>query len=210
MFFVDPYNDNEPAIIHDTAANWTAGNRVLQAGQFGVETDTQKFKIGDGVTAWNSLVYSTYTIAQITALLAGKQDVLTIDSVPTDGSLNPVQSNGVFDKLALKSDIIPRSGSVASSATPSIDVTLYDCYSITALATNITSVTISGTPGNFQPLLVRVLDNGTSRTVTLGSAFFDMGGGVTFSTTISKYTLIGCIYNATKGKFGVVRITTEV
>jgi hypothetical protein len=73
---IDPYNEDEPAIIHDIAANWTAGNRILQAGQFGVETDTGKFKIGDGVTGWNALVYSTYTIAQITALLSGKQNSL--------------------------------------------------------------------------------------------------------------------------------------
>lgn len=43
----------------DTAANWTSKNPVLAGGEIGVQlgalsTDT-KFKIGDGVTAWNSL-----------------------------------------------------------------------------------------------------------------------------------------------------------
>ena len=36
--------------------------------------------------------------------LSGKQNVLTFDSVPTDGSANPVESNGVYDALALKQD----------------------------------------------------------------------------------------------------------
>lgn len=38
-----------------TAAEWTAANRVLLEGEVGYETDTQKFKIGDGSTAWNAL-----------------------------------------------------------------------------------------------------------------------------------------------------------
>lgn len=43
----------------DTAANWTSNNPVLQAGQLGYETDTLKFKFGDGSTSWVSLSYST-------------------------------------------------------------------------------------------------------------------------------------------------------
>ncbi len=40
-----------------TAAAWAAENPVLDAGESGFETDTRKFKIGDGTTAWNSLQY---------------------------------------------------------------------------------------------------------------------------------------------------------
>jgi len=42
----------------DTAANWTSGNAVLASGEVGYETNTGKFKIGNGTTAWNSLGYS--------------------------------------------------------------------------------------------------------------------------------------------------------
>lgn len=41
----------------DTAANWTSVNPILLDGELGIEVDTDKFKIGDGVTAWNSLPY---------------------------------------------------------------------------------------------------------------------------------------------------------
>lgn len=41
-----------------TAAQWTAANPTLAAGEFGVETDTGKRKVGDGSTAWASLPYS--------------------------------------------------------------------------------------------------------------------------------------------------------
>jgi len=44
-------------VRRDTAANWTSTNPTLAAGEIGFETDTQKFKIGTGSTAWASLGY---------------------------------------------------------------------------------------------------------------------------------------------------------
>ena len=41
----------------DTAANWTSVNPTLASGEMGIETDTNKFKLGDGSTAWSSLSY---------------------------------------------------------------------------------------------------------------------------------------------------------
>ena len=41
-----------------TAAQWTAANPVLSAGEMGIETDTNRSKYGDGTTAWASLSYS--------------------------------------------------------------------------------------------------------------------------------------------------------
>jgi hypothetical protein len=40
-----------------TAAEWTAANPTLAAGEMGVETDTRKIKVGTGSTAWTSLSY---------------------------------------------------------------------------------------------------------------------------------------------------------
>lgn len=44
---------------NDTAANWTSANPTLAAGEMGIETDTAKYKIGTGSTAWTSLAYSS-------------------------------------------------------------------------------------------------------------------------------------------------------
>jgi hypothetical protein len=48
-------------IIRGTAflsTSFTADNPILQLGELGYETDTNKLKIGDGVTAWNDLAYA--------------------------------------------------------------------------------------------------------------------------------------------------------
>jgi hypothetical protein len=44
-------------IRRGTAAEWTSANPTLLSGEQGLETDTGKTKIGNGVTAWNSLGY---------------------------------------------------------------------------------------------------------------------------------------------------------
>jgi hypothetical protein len=41
----------------DSAANWFIADSVLNEGEIGVERDTGRFKIGDGVSRWTSLEY---------------------------------------------------------------------------------------------------------------------------------------------------------
>lgn len=44
-------------IRHDTAFNWSEKNPILLPGEFGLETDTLLFKIGNGINNWISLSY---------------------------------------------------------------------------------------------------------------------------------------------------------
>ena len=43
---------------NDTASKWTTANPVLGKGEVGIEIDTNKFKIGDGVKTWSELAYN--------------------------------------------------------------------------------------------------------------------------------------------------------
>ena len=49
----------------DTAANWTSTNPTLAAGEMGIETDTYKFKVGNGSTTWATLPYSVDIPTQV-------------------------------------------------------------------------------------------------------------------------------------------------
>ena len=40
-----------------TASQWTSANPILNAGEHGFESDTNKFKIGDGINHWADLAY---------------------------------------------------------------------------------------------------------------------------------------------------------
>lgn len=57
----------------DTAANWTANNPILAAGEPGLETDTGKTKYGDGTSHWADLNYATggITARQIVGSFTG-------------------------------------------------------------------------------------------------------------------------------------------
>jgi hypothetical protein len=44
-------------IRRGTAAAWTAANPILAAGEFGLETDTRRNKIGTGSDVWTQLLY---------------------------------------------------------------------------------------------------------------------------------------------------------
>jgi len=42
-----------------TAARWNQTNPILALGELGLEIDTQKFKVGNGVTPWSALRYAS-------------------------------------------------------------------------------------------------------------------------------------------------------
>jgi hypothetical protein len=58
-----------------TAAQWTAANPVLAAGEIGFETDTSKFKMGNGSSAWSALTYFA-NAAELTNIIDGAPDLL--------------------------------------------------------------------------------------------------------------------------------------
>lgn len=98
-------------------------------------------------------------------------------------------------------------GTVASSATPAINVAYLDQFNITALAVNITSMTsgLSGTPVDGQRLVIRFKDNGTARTIAWGASFVAAGASLLTTTVATKTHVTEFIYDATASKWGCIR-----
>jgi hypothetical protein len=67
-----------------TASQWTSANPVLSGGELGAETDTNRFKIGNGSTAWNSLGYSLGVSSK--GAYAGGTQYYVNDIVSSSGS----------------------------------------------------------------------------------------------------------------------------
>jgi len=71
-----------------TAAEWTSANPTLMDGEFGLETDTSKYKIGNGSTAWTSLAYSSLPATAIeSSTIDAKGDLLVGTANNTIGRL---------------------------------------------------------------------------------------------------------------------------
>ena len=79
-------------LYYSNGTTWEFLNVPFQATQAEVNTGTNNDKFVTPKTFADADKWGT------------KQDTLTFDSTPTDGSSNPVTSNGVFDSLALKAD----------------------------------------------------------------------------------------------------------
>lgn len=52
----------------DLSSTWTSVNPVLRSGEIGIETDSLRFKIGDGSTTWNSRPYVNVLPSELTEL----------------------------------------------------------------------------------------------------------------------------------------------
>ena len=103
----------------DTAANWSSNNPVLSSGEFGYESNTGKYKIGNGSTAWASLAYSIITNLN-TATLNDLGDVTVTGAA--DGDF--LRWNGtawINDAVNLGTDT---TGSFVQSLTAGTGVTL--------------------------------------------------------------------------------------
>ena len=102
------------------------------------------------------------------------------------------------------------SAASASSLTPSIATA--DVYAYTALAANLTINIPTGTPVDGDKLMFRILDNGTSRNLTwdtTSTGYTVIGVTLPTTTTASKTTYVGCIYNANNTRWDVIAVTTQ-
>lgn len=109
--------------------------------------------------------------------------------------------------------VTPRSVEITSSATITPTSDTADQYEVTALAANTVLASPSGTPTDGQRMLIRIKDDGTARTLswTTGSSGSYRAVGVTLptTTTATKTTYVGCIYNVADARWDVVATATE-
>ena len=78
----------KPCIYSST--EWTSGNKVLLKGEIGIESDTGRFKIGDGNSTWQALEYAnkgTWGI-DISGTANKTKGSLTINNKTFNGSAN--------------------------------------------------------------------------------------------------------------------------
>lgn len=91
--------------------------------------------------------------------------------------------------------ITSRVQSVSDAATITPNADSDDCVDITAIAQAFTIANPSGTPTNFQKLIIRIKDNGTARAITFGSGYVAGGTSLPTTTILSKILNLGFIYN---------------
>ena len=113
------------------------------------------------------------------------------------------------DLSSIAQDYDPRVSSVASTATLTVDSSLYDQAIVTAQAAALTIAAPTGSPVQGRKLIIRIKDNATARALTWNAIFRVIGVTLPTTTVISKTMYIGCIYNSTDTKWDVVAVVEE-
>ena len=108
--------------------------------------------------------------------------------------------------------ITKRITTITSDANPTINTDNCDAVTITAQAAAIASMTtnLSGTPTNFQSLIIRIKDDGTARAITWGASFEAKGYSLPTTTVLSKVLTVGFLYDTVTSKWGCVAVSQEV
>lgn len=152
----------------------------------------------------------------VTSVAAGDgMDFATITStgsatLGTPSSLTSITTNAVTTTSHTHAIEIANQSSDTSTATPTPTGNYKENeYFLTALATNATFAAPSGTPANGNTLLIRIEDDGTSRTLAWNAIYEVVGVTLPTSTTAGKKMYIGCIYNSTDSKWDVVSYIEE-
>jgi hypothetical protein len=95
-----------------TAAQWTAANPILYEGEFGFETDTRRYKIGNGVHAWNDSTnlpyYATGTLTGVTTASG---------SGLTGGALSGTLTLAVDPSVVITKDYVDGRGDLITATT---------------------------------------------------------------------------------------------
>ena len=203
----------------DTASNWTSANPTLAAGEFAIETDTDKYKIGDGSTAWTSLGYSSLP-TNVLPLTGGAMtgaittnstfdgvDIATRDAVLTSttttagaalpkagGTLTGAIDAGdqIISKAVFKDvgETLATNGTSGSTATIDFEDGNFHKVTLTANCTfTFSTPPATGTAGSFTLFLVQ--DGTGSRTVTWpGSVDWAAATAPTLTTTAAAVDVL--------------------
>lgn len=85
-----------------TAAQWTSANPILSAAEIGYETDTNKFKIGDGTNRWSTLSY----FVDLDTMIAGAPGLLnSLDEIAAAINDDPAFFTTIASSISSKAPI---------------------------------------------------------------------------------------------------------
>ena len=214
-----------------TAAQWISTNGgdgpILNAGEIGYETDTNKFKVGDGINHWVDLNYFLDAVALggsiddyipltdkgaisgVAALDASKNVIVPGTSIIVEGTTDNANETTltVTDPTADRTITFPDASGTVVLADGSGNVTVSGDLTVSGTTTTINSTTINATTGivfegttanDFETTLT-VTNPTADRTIT----FPDATGTVAMNADLTTHT------GATTNVHGIVD-TTEL
>jgi hypothetical protein len=151
---------------------------------------------------------SSDTLANVTA-----RGNVTTDTITLSNTGNSLIASGTITSNILISRVNPRFFSEVSNANLIVNISLFDQYNLTALATNLTiNSSTLGNPENGNKIVLRLKDDGNVRNITWSSTTPGgfRGVGVTLpanTSPVANVFYIGCIYNSEDTLWDVIAVS---
>ena len=163
----------------DTAANWTFNNPTLLAGELAYESDTGKWKIGDGSAAWSSLAYTPWSLIPafpITDASIASNAEIAVSKLADGDARQLLQTDAAGTGVEWASNIdVPGTLDVAGVATFDASVTIEGDLTVNGTTTTIDTTTLLVEDKNIE---MGVVASPTDVTAD--------GGGITLKGTTDK------------------------
>jgi hypothetical protein len=177
----------------DSAADWTSNNPTLSEGEVGYETDTGKFKIGDGSTGWTTLVYQNDKLGS--ANIVPDSGTFTFDESaanPNDADVRLSATDGVLKFAAVN-------GENNEDLTVDLDQTANTA--ILGSSTGLTLITTGAIPAGGA---IKVVGKSSDYTIgtdnaneAYGAVFFNTGASTrVFTLPSAAAGMYVCVRNA--------------
>ena len=155
-----------------TASQWTSSNPVLNAGEMGWESDTNKFKIGDGTNHWADLDYFADINSTVNPAFGTS---ITFEGATADSYETVLQ---VTDPTADRTITLPNvTGTV---------ITTGNLSDITDIGVFTSTITMEGSTADAYELTLSAGDPSADRTLTFPDATDTLVGKATTDTLTNK------------------------
>lgn len=173
---------------------------------------------GNAVNTTGGLVTQSGTLAASELLLGGGSGTAVSSTTTGAGVVtalgNSANGAGGFTTVngtatLTNKRIDPRTSTATSTASLTPDISSFDQYNLTAQAVTLGVNAPTGSPVDGNRLILRILDNGVAQTINWNGTYTAIGVTLPTTTTASKMTYVGCIYNSTNTRWDVVAVTTQ-
>lgn len=171
-----------------TAAQWTSANPILNAGEMGWESDTNKFKIGDGTNHWADL---DYFIDQSSTVNPAFGSSITFEGATANAFETTL---AVTDPTADRTITLPDSTGTVVVADGSGNVTITGNLTVSGSTTSVNQTEINvtnafvfeGATANAYETTLSIVEPTADRTIYLK----DGDGTLAFTSDISTATTL--------------------
>ena len=175
----------------------------------GLTASTAELNKMDGVTATTAEInfVDGVTSNVQTQLNAKAEDAADVGLGNVDNTSNATERAATATLTNKR--ITRREQTVASASTVTPHWDNDDIVTITAQAVGLTLANPAGTPTDGQPMVIRILDNATGRTIAVGSQYRAIGVTIPTTTTASKTIYLGGFWNVADSKFDITAVAEE-